>query len=465
MHSKNNPEAEPEKDEGLSRENNPDSPESDSGNLKSSSAFGLPDDNDLDQVRRTMIQSEEGNQHTENSEEAGQDIINADKNEQVGENQGLDAAEFNQRLKSLNPEISGESELNGELNNESRSPEDQTGDRGSHPNTPAFFSNDLPAENDDENLSQIDKIRLGLIPADTLRQMISDSTSDEEIIDLCHQLGVDWNATIGETREEKIESLIKYFMRDDEIIHQRPFIETPTTPTPTWAATTQDWHESDSRLQGLQDTLNLPETPVKTTKGSFISRFVEDFDQSSGIVKGLTIALSIFAILLVLSITYLYFNFQRISPAVSAPVKNDHPYPTQVRLPGGWVFDLQVGIVKDGNWNPTEPEWLQGTEVCRLVSLPWNKQLDAVYQTLNSGDNMLLTMSNNDLLGYRVESLKTISLTELNGLVTGPSPCLVVVLTRKDSGDRQVILASPMYSSPGGVIVTITPIPTLNLLP
>jgi hypothetical protein len=126
------------------------------------------------------------------------------------------------------------------------------------------------------------------------------------------------------------------------------------------------------------------------------------------------------------------------------PVKevSNLPYPSGVSLPGGWSFQLGRGTLQNGKWEPQGPEWLEGTEVCRWVSLPWSRQLEAVVRTLNSKDPIELTMSNNDKLVYQVYSVQQLTPEEMQNLDSN-SPCLLIILTQPDAEKRWVLTALP----------------------
>ncbi len=138
------------------------------------------------------------------------------------------------------------------------------------------------------------------------------------------------------------------------------------------------------------------------------------------------------------------FNIYKQSVAASAPtqVPSNVPFPASVSLPGGWMFQLGKGTLVDGNWNPKGAEWLQGTEVCRWVALPWSRQLEAVVRTLNPDDPIELGMSNNDTLTYKVYSIKQMSPAEMQKLDSN-TPCLLVVLAEPDAEKRWVLTALP----------------------
>ena len=141
-------------------------------------------------------------------------------------------------------------------------------------------------------------------------------------------------------------------------------------------------------------------------------------------------------------LSFLIFNaYQQSRPQPVQEVSN-LPYPVAVSLPGGWSFDLGRGTLQAGKWEPNGAEWLEGTEVCRWVSLPWSRQLEAVLRTLNPEDPIQLVMSNNDKLVYGVYSVYEMTPEEIQALDAN-SPCLLLILTGSESEKRWVLTAIP----------------------
>jgi len=118
------------------------------------------------------------------------------------------------------------------------------------------------------------------------------------------------------------------------------------------------------------------------------------------------------------------------------------PFPTSIVLPGDLNFKLGKGTLEDGEWNPSGPEWLEGTEICRWVSIPWSRQLEAVVRTFTQDDEIELLMSNNDRIVYKVFSIRQLTIADLQKL-DSDSPCLLLVLAEADSEQRWVVTANP----------------------
>jgi hypothetical protein len=146
-------------------------------------------------------------------------------------------------------------------------------------------------------------------------------------------------------------------------------------------------------------------------------------------------------VMAIIAALFIYNVVQQSSPEPVREVSN-LPYPVAVSLPGGWTFNLGRGTLQAGEWNPVGAEWLEGTEVCRWVSLPWSRQLEAVLRTLNPDDPIELMMSNNDKLSYGVYSVYEMTPEEIHALDDN-SPCLLLILSGSDSEKRWVLTALP----------------------
>jgi hypothetical protein len=149
---------------------------------------------------------------------------------------------------------------------------------------------------------------------------------------------------------------------------------------------------------------------------------------------------------IVLIIVFAYgFSWLKPQPNLSATatVKASLPYPVMVTLPGGWTFSLNRGYVQNGVWNPPAgAEWLDGTEICRVISLPWSLQLESVIRTLKAEDQIVLVMDDSKTISYRVQSIRSVAADEWS------SQCqdglsLLLILADKKSDKRWVVNAIP----------------------
>jgi len=119
-------------------------------------------------------------------------------------------------------------------------------------------------------------------------------------------------------------------------------------------------------------------------------------------------------------------------------------FPIGLTFPGGLEFHLGEGQVENGKWIPIRSEWLVGTEISRWVAVPWNPRVEAMLDTLSSGDRLELRMSNSDLAIFRVDNIQKMTMDEL--LASDPTkPSLLIVLynDNEKDGTSWVITALP----------------------
>lgn len=147
---------------------------------------------------------------------------------------------------------------------------------------------------------------------------------------------------------------------------------------------------------------------------------------------------------LVVASVILYGAYKRSLPPEPAQQNQADllPYPVAMNLPGGLSFNLGRGTLQDGKWNPSGPEWLEGTEVCRWVAIPWSRQLEAVVRTLTRDDSIELIMSNNDRIKYDVYSIEQLTIEDMQKRSSN-SPCLMLVLAEANTDKRWVVTANP----------------------
>jgi hypothetical protein len=153
-------------------------------------------------------------------------------------------------------------------------------------------------------------------------------------------------------------------------------------------------------------------------------------------------ALAILGVAMAIVASLIIYNVYQSSRPQPVTEVSNLPYPTGVSLPGGWSFNLGKGSLQNGQWNPKGAEWLEGTEVCRWVSLPWSRQLEAVVRTLNPNDPIELVMSNNDKFTFQVYSVRQLTPQEMQA-VDSNTPCLLIILTQPDAEKRWVLTALP----------------------
>lgn len=137
-------------------------------------------------------------------------------------------------------------------------------------------------------------------------------------------------------------------------------------------------------------------------------------------------------------------SHQAITSATITPrsLPSNLPYPVGITLPGGWYFPLAKSTFINGKWQPATSEWLEGTEVRRVVAVPWNAQTEAVIRSFKPGDVVRVLLSNQETVEYKVTSIKRVPVTDTS-ILKDQTPSLVIILYQENADERWVILSEP----------------------
>jgi hypothetical protein len=118
------------------------------------------------------------------------------------------------------------------------------------------------------------------------------------------------------------------------------------------------------------------------------------------------------------------------------------PTPIGLTLPGGWYFQLEKSTITDGKWQPVTSEWWEGTELRRVVALPWNAQTEAVIKTFQAGNSVELNLSNNTALKYKIATIERVPV-ENTQIYYDTRPSLAIILYSENASSRWVVICNP----------------------
>ena len=260
--------------------------------------------------------------------------------------------------------------------------------------------------------------------------------------------------------EPLFEEDIEPEAREDEVVipkHEETSTESIDTSTT----------ETDKQLADIISSLrdNLKEEYDRNDIGEPIPEEAQDDSLLSGVKKFLRtakesfqnlsnrdkkivyIAISLSLVIVISMITVLFVNpstpsndrNQVLIPLQPTATVDLSVYPTGIKLPGGWFFVLQEGFVNDEIWEPKSAEWLSGTTIRRVISIPWSRQTEAYFMSLENGQDIQLFMSNNDIVHYTVEQLYQVDKSDIN-ILTSSEPSLAVILSQSETEQRWVLI-------------------------
>jgi hypothetical protein len=197
----------------------------------------------------------------------------------------------------------------------------------------------------------------------------------------------------------------------------------------------------ESLLEGIQEEVQ------RDLEGSAEKEEVLTKKEKGTRKKVLLIVSVLFVILIAFSLAALWlFNRDKpeeISVVITPISAAEGIHPVGLRLPGGWYFLLQTGEIVNGKWEPQVAEWLSGTEVQRIVAIPWTKQLEAYIEALEPGLETQLVMNNNDLLDYKIQKIEEVPRSQVE-ILSQTEASLVIIIFQADVDERWVITCQPL---------------------
>lgn len=209
----------------------------------------------------------------------------------------------------------------------------------------------------------------------------------------------------------------------------------------------QDLRTSATRPQDESFTPPAPiDAEAEAENEPFLRRLLSRLAALTNFQK----ALIILGFLAVIGLAAIILTFSRQTPPPAVvvviptitPTPSDRPYPLSIIFPGGWEFSLQRGSADATTWKPNTGIWIEGTELRRVVAVPWNKQTQAVVNSLETGDIFKLLFSNYQEISYRVTETRRVAVDD-NSILTDRVPSLAVILYQENSTDRWVVIAKP----------------------
>lgn len=113
---------------------------------------------------------------------------------------------------------------------------------------------------------------------------------------------------------------------------------------------------------------------------------------------------------------------------------------------GGFSYVLGTGRVQNGIWQPIGAEWLQGSEVRRVVAIPYELSVAEAVAQLTPGQVLKLRLRSGEIVRYRMQEVQRVQRQQIE-VLAGRQPGLVVVLHGEPSAERTVLLAQAVQAA------------------
>jgi hypothetical protein len=117
--------------------------------------------------------------------------------------------------------------------------------------------------------------------------------------------------------------------------------------------------------------------------------------------------------------------------------------PTKVNDPasieiGSTSFVLGRGTLKKGAWDPDQAEWLEGTEIRRVVAIP----KDNLAKPIVEGDLLRVRIRSGEIVTYKVVAIDEVQRTQIEVLFSLEPSLVVVLYDDTASSTREIVVAT-----------------------
>jgi hypothetical protein len=124
---------------------------------------------------------------------------------------------------------------------------------------------------------------------------------------------------------------------------------------------------------------------------------------------------------------------------------------------GGVAFELTRSKLDNGEWLPVLAEWLDGSELRRVVAVPFSQEVGQAVARLKYGDILRLRLGSSEVVEYRLVDIARLTRHQIE-VLSSLSPSLVIVLHSERASERYVLIGEAFQPCPGDC-TSLTPTP------
>ncbi len=121
---------------------------------------------------------------------------------------------------------------------------------------------------------------------------------------------------------------------------------------------------------------------------------------------------------------------------------------------GGLAFVLYESDLDGGEWRPLVAEWLSGTQLRRVVAVPYSAEVGNAVARLAYGDPIKLRLVSGEVVEYRLTAIQRVKRHQIE-VLTERIPSLTIILFGERSTDRYVLIGEAVQP-----VVSATPTPS-----
>jgi hypothetical protein len=114
---------------------------------------------------------------------------------------------------------------------------------------------------------------------------------------------------------------------------------------------------------------------------------------------------------------------------------------------GGVAYELTRSKLENGEWSPVLAEWLDGTELRRVVAVPFSQEVGQAVARLKYGDILRLRLGSSEVVEYRLVDIARLKRHQIE-VLSSLSPSLAIVLHSERASERYVLIGEALQPCP-----------------
>jgi hypothetical protein len=105
----------------------------------------------------------------------------------------------------------------------------------------------------------------------------------------------------------------------------------------------------------------------------------------------------------------------------------------------GFAYILTTGNVNNGLWEPRGAEWLQGTTLRRVITVPYDEALLQALFSMPAQETIKLRLRSGEIVQYTLQEVARVGQTEID-VLSAPYPSLAIVLYGEEASDTRWVV-------------------------
>lgn len=122
----------------------------------------------------------------------------------------------------------------------------------------------------------------------------------------------------------------------------------------------------------------------------------------------------------------------------SIPAKSHDPASIEI---AGLTYVLGTGQIKNGVWQPQAAEWLSGSDLRRVIAIPYDHQTVDILTSIPPGSTSKVRLRSGEIVEYKIEGTYRVQRQQIE-ILAEKKPSMVIILSGEDSIERTIIVGN-----------------------